>query len=202
MRTKPLAKNPTAPQEPEKPLSSSSSTASSLAAAAVVCVAGVAGSCTSSEPALRPGPPARQECPPGAVESMRKEFGINARGYDRMLDVFAMPGYDLPTVKMSYEDSVPITEGRYEVRHISNRGPPKVGLPKKSVLVGDFFIRDRLYARFNEVRLPDGRRLPFCAELINPEPPFDVGVPFKPDSKPGAWKVPALVYVGSSDVTY
>jgi serine/threonine protein kinase len=202
MRTKPLAKNPTAPREPEKPLSSSSSVASALAAAAAVCVAGVAGSCTSSDPAVRPGPPARQECPPGAVETMRKEFGINARGYDRMLDVFAMPGYDVPIVKMNYQDTVPIMEGRHEVRFVSHRGPPKVGLPKKSVLVGDFFVRDRLYARFNEVRLPDGRRLPFCAELINPSPPFDAGVPFEPGSKPGAWKVQALVYVGSSDLTY
>jgi hypothetical protein len=134
---------------------------------------------------------------------MHKEFGIHyTTGYARMLDVFAMPGYDVPIVKMNYQDSVPITEGRHEVRFVSHRGPPKKGLPKKSVLVGDFFIRDRIYARFNEVRLPDGRRLPFCAELINPSPPFDVGVPFAPDSKPGDWKVRALVYVGSSDLTY
>lgn len=203
MRTKPLAKNPTAPREPEKPLNTGSRVASPLAAAAAACVAGMAGSCTSSEPAVRPGPPARQECPPGAVETMRKEFGIHwTTGYARMLDEFAMPGYDVPMVKMRPQDTVPITEGRHEVRYILHRGPPKKGLPKKSVLVGDFFIRDKLYARFNEVRLPDGRRLPFCAELVNPDPPFDVGVPFAPGSKPGTWTVPALVYVQSSDLTY
>jgi hypothetical protein len=133
---------------------------------------------------------------------MRKEFGINTARYEAMLDEFAMPGYDVPLVKMRDGDTVPITEGRHEVRYVNHRGPAGVGLPKKSVLVGDFFIRDKLYARFNEVRLPNGRRLPFCAELYNPDPPFDVGVPFAPGSKPGAWMVPALVYVRSSDLTY
>ncbi len=204
MRTNPLAKKPpTSPREPEKPPSSSPSVASSLAAAAAACVVGMAG-CTSSEPAVRPGPPEPQECPPGAVETMRKEFGISAGwGVDRMMDTFVMPGYDVPAIKMNSVDTVPITEGRHQVRHLITRAPPgKNTLPKKSVLVGDFFIRDRVYARFNEVRLPDGRRLPFCGQLINPSPPYDVGVPFAPDSKPGAWKVRALVYVVSADVTY
>lgn len=202
MRTKPLAKNPTTPQQPEKPPRPGPSVASALAAAAAVCVAGVTGSCTSSEPAVRPGPPERQLCPPGAVESMRKEFGINSRGYARMVNLFSMPGFDMSMVKFGSVDSVPITEGRHEVRLVTHRGPAGVGLPKKSVLVGDFFIRDKLYARFNEVRLPDGRRLPFCAELLEPDPPWDVGIPFAPDSKPGAWKVEALVAVGSSEVDY
>jgi serine/threonine protein kinase len=204
MRTKPLAKNPPAPREPEKPLPSGSRVASPLAAAAAACVAGLAGSCTASEPAVRPGPPERQECPPGAVETMRKEFGIHwTTGYAAMLDVFSMPGYDVPMVEMRPEHTVTVTEGRHEVRYYLHRGPPGKGVPKKSVLVGDFFIRDKLYARFNEVRLPNGQRLPFCAELINPDPPFDVGVPFAPGSKPGAWTVPALVYVQTTlDLTY
>jgi hypothetical protein len=205
MRTKPLAKNPPAPREPEKPQSPGSSRASSLAAAAAACVVGIAGgSCTSSEPAVRPGPPERQLCPPGSVETMREEFGINSEqyGYAHMADLFAMPGYDVPTpAKMKFEHSVPITEGRHEVRLVSLQGPKGVGLPKKSVLVGDFFIRDRLYARFNEARLPDGRRLPFCGELIDPGS-YKRGVALIPDSKPGTWRVRALVGVGSSDVTY
>jgi eukaryotic-like serine/threonine-protein kinase len=203
MRTKPLAKNPTAPREPEKPLNSGSRVAPSLAAAATLCVAGVAGSCTPSESTVRPGPPEPQQCPQVALDTMRKEFGIHySTGYARMLDVFAMPGYDVPTVKMNYQDAVTVTEGRQEVRLISHRGPPKKGLPKKSVLVGDFFIRDRLYARFNEVVLPDGTRLPFCAELVDPMPPYNLGLPFEPGSKPGAWTVRGLAYVYSSDLTY
>jgi len=134
---------------------------------------------------------------------MRKEFGIHwTTGYGQMLDIFAMPGYDLPPVKMRAGDTIPVTEGRHEVRFMVHRGPAGKGLPKKSVLVGDFFIRDKLYARFNEVRLPNGQRLPFCAELVNPAPPFDVGVPFAPGSKPGAWTVPGLVYVQTSYLTY
>jgi serine/threonine-protein kinase len=201
MRTKPLAKNPTPPQEPEKPARSGSNVASSLAAAAVVCVAGMAG-CTSSEPAVRRGPPESQLCPPGSVESMRQEFNINARpyGHARMIDIFALPGYDVPAIPR-FEDTVPITAGRHEVRWIGKRSRKGVGVPKKSVLVGDFFIGDKLYARFNEVRLPDGRRLPFCGELLDPRTE-EVGIPFEPGSKPGAWRVRALVYVGSADVSF
>jgi serine/threonine-protein kinase len=202
MRTKPLAKNPTPPQEPEQPARSGSSVASSLAAAAVVCVAGMAG-CTSSEPAVRPGPPVSQLCPPGSLESMRQEFNAYSipHGYGPLLAIFAMPGYDVPALP-NFVDTVPVTEGRHELRLVTNLGPRDVRLPKKSVLVGDFFIRDKLYARFNEVRLPDGRRLLFCGELLDPLAPHAVGVPFAPDSKPGAWRVPALVYVESADVSY
>jgi hypothetical protein len=59
------------------------------------------------------------------------------------------------------------------------------------VLVGDFFIRDKLYARFVEARLPDGRRVPFCGELYGSESE-DVGADFLPGSQPGAPRVGAL----------
>jgi hypothetical protein len=134
---------------------------------------------------------------------MREQFNIHSKqyGYARMVDLFALPGYDKPAVKADFEEPVPITEGRHEVRLVANQSRKGVGLPKKSVLVGDFFIRDRLYARFNEVRLPDGRRLPFCAELLDPVT-YQEGVALVPGSKPGTWKARALVFVGSSDVSY
>ncbi|HYI02548.1 serine/threonine protein kinase [Hyalangium sp.] len=196
MRTKPLAKNPTAPQAPEKLRSPSPSVANPLA---MVAACALVGSCASSEPVMRLGPPPPQRCPPTSVEVMAKEFGIGTREFERMVTPFVMPGAG---AKPRYEDSVPITEGRHAVRmYFGSSGPRGKGLPKKSVLVGDFIIRDKLYARFVEAELPDGRRFPFCGELLDPDT-REVGAAFRPGSKQGEMMVGAILYVGSSDTDH
>jgi serine/threonine-protein kinase len=199
MRTKPPAKNPVA--KPEKPRSQGTGTVRPIASAVAACV--LAGSCATSDSAVRSVPLPREQCPPNAVEAMHKEFGISTQKYPRMSDYFAMPGSaDDLTLDDNNNAPVSITEGRYEVRLYEHVGKRNLGIPKKAALVGDFFIRDRLYARFFEVRMPDGRRLPFCAELRNPDSPFDRGVPYQPDTQPGAVRVPSVVYVWSRQDTH
>ncbi len=181
MRTKPPAKNPTAPKEPEKPRSPGSSVASPLAGVVAACA--LAGGCAASEPAVRTGPPPHVQCPAGAVEAMRKEFHIGLgynEGFHGYYDQVRLPGWKKG---MDHEDPVVMTEGRHEVvAYLLDRVD---GIQPGTVLVGDFFVRDRLYARFIEARLPNGRRVPFCGELhalIGGE----LGAPFLPGSKPGA----------------
>jgi serine/threonine protein kinase len=195
MRTKPLVKNPTAPQVPEKLRSPSPSVANPLA---MVAACALVGGCASTEPVMRLGPPPPQLCPPTSVEVMKKEFGIGDLG-TRMVTPFILPG---ASEDPKWKDSVTITEGRHEVRmYYGSSGPRGKGLPKKSVLVGDFIIQDKLYARFVEVRLPDGRRLPFCGELLDGST-REVGATFRPGSKQGEMKVGAILFVGSSDTEH
>jgi serine/threonine protein kinase len=181
MRTKPPAKNPTAPQEPEKPRSLGSSVASPLAGVFAACV--LTGGCAASEPAVLPGPPPSVQCPAGAVEAMRKEFHIGIgynEGYHGYYDQVRLPGWKKG---MDHEDPIVMTEGRHEVvAYLLDR---EDGIQPGTVLVGDFFVRDRLYARFIEARLPNGRRVPFCGEL-HALIGGALGAPFLPGSKPGA----------------
>ncbi|WP_224371454.1 serine/threonine protein kinase [Hyalangium versicolor] len=180
MRTKPPAKNPSAPPEPEKPRSPGSGTVSPLAGVVAACA--LVGGCASSDAAVRLGPPPRQLCPPGAEEAMKERFGLgDALGwYERV----RMPGWKKG---MTDEEPVIVTEGRHEVVAYRRSAAPKV--PPGLVLVGDFIIADKLYARFVEARLPNGERIPFCAELDTERGSW--GVPFLPGSKPGAMMVGA-----------
>jgi hypothetical protein len=82
---------------------------------------------------------------------------------------------------------VPITEGRHEVL-IFESTIPGDGYPDGTRLVGEFFLRDKLYAHFTEAVLPDGRRLPFCGSLDSTSDAGD-GVPFAPGPKSGPRKV-------------
>ncbi|WP_224240581.1 serine/threonine protein kinase [Hyalangium gracile] len=182
MRTKPPAKPSPVPPEPEKPRSSGSSTAGPLAVAAACAIVG---GCTATEPAVRPGPPPRQLCPPGAVEAMAEKFHIGRFPLRGWYEQFRMPG---ATKDMEWEDSVVAPEGRHEITLLVGQREP---IPKGLVLVGDFFIRDRVYARFVEARLPNGERVPFCGQLEDLIG-NDLGAPFLPGSEPGAPKVRAI----------
>ncbi|MFL5347499.1 MAG: serine/threonine protein kinase [Hyalangium sp.] len=188
MRTKPPAKNPSPRPEPEKPRSPGSSVASPLAGVVAACV--LTGGCAASEPLVRSGPPPLQQCPPGAKEAI-ESLGLESMDSLSVL----MPG--APPKHARYEDEVVATEGRHEVTvRLLKRGDDVL---YGSVVVGDFFLTDRLYARFVELRLPDGRRYPWCGYLVAPKDGKKLGAPFLPDSKPGAMKIGAIQEVEISE---
>jgi len=194
MRHLPLDQTPTAPPPPEKLRSPGSSGSNALAGVVAACA--LAGGCATSDSAVRVGPPPRQLCPPGAVESMREAFGgAHPDFFPAELQVF-LPGATLTTA----DEEVTVTEGRHEVLMYGGR-PWGTGYPSRTRLVGDFFIRDRLYARFVEARLPDGRRVPFCGYLKQAQDPRE-GVPFAPGSKPGALKVQVFQLVEYATVEH
>ncbi|MBN1208281.1 MAG: protein kinase [Myxococcaceae bacterium] len=179
---KPRVKSPDAPRAPEKPRPSGAGTARKLVGMATVCT--LATGCAASEPTVRRGPPPPQQCPPGAVEAMKK-LGILEPTHNNIW----LPGYSPnPPARLmvdSRKTRIPVREGRQEVvlsLHIWHK------IPNGTVLVGDFIFGDKLYARFVEARTPNGERYPFCAFLRDWET-NEVGIPFLPESKPGAMLV-------------
>jgi hypothetical protein len=187
MRTRPPATNTPVPPEPEKPRRSGPSTVSPLVGMVTACA--LAGGCATSEPVVRQGPPPLQQCPPGSDEAMEKELGIDGP----TLNSVWMPG---ASKDAGYYDPVVVTEGRHEVLVRLKKWGNKV--PKGSAVVGDFYLRDRLYGRFVELRLPDGRRFPFCGYLVAPKDGANTGAPFLPGSTPGSQKVGAIQEVVTS----
>lgn len=146
----------------------------------VVTACTVAVGCAGPDAAMRLGPPPDQVCTPEAIASMR-EVLRDARLRTGVLVL--MPGLNLDMD--SFPPSVLVTEGRHEL--VLGQGAID-GYPDDTLFVGEFMLRDMLYAHFTEAVLPDGRRLPFCGFLDTERVPGH-GVPFSPDSKPGAWRV-------------
>ncbi|OJT21656.1 hypothetical protein BO221_28040 [Archangium sp. Cb G35] len=123
------------------------------------CVAGSPG-CVSG-PQSRPPPPA--ECPPGAAAT-HKYFGM-VGGHGA-----AFPPFDKIGVH-------PVREGPITTENIGDWGT----LPDRALFTGRvFFGKDRVYARFTQVRLLTGEVLPICLEMVRNA---DLGLPKEPGSK-------------------
>ncbi len=177
------AKNPPAPQVQETARDGGSSAAAAIVGTAIACT--LATGCATTPP-VPIGPPPKQPCPPGAEKVIRETLGI--KGYT--LDEVYLPGY-FKGEDWDDDDFVFVTEGRNAVTTHQYRWTQ---VPEGTKIIGEFFIRDRLYGRFTEVELPDGTRLPFCGYLAS-WIGHEEGVPFLPGSKPGAMKVFPLAFV-------
>lgn len=108
---------------------------------------------------------------------------------NHIFEIGLMPGHTIAD-----DEAIPaiVTEGRTEIRTGGRHRWRDV--PVGTALIGEFFFRDRLYGRFTELRLPDGQRFAFCGVLID-DPSAKVGLPWWPDSQPGAMKVPFRAWV-------
>ncbi|MDY7231281.1 serine/threonine protein kinase [Hyalangium rubrum] len=187
MRPKAPAKHSEPPQapEPEQPRGSGASPPSKFAGALAACI--LTGSCASTDPVVRPDGALSQLCPPGAAEAMRRDLGIS----EPVLHEVAMPGNHKGEFWEEGEFWL-VREGRHEVTTFEQLRWKK--MPVGTAIIGDFFIGDRLYARFTEVRFPDGRRFPFCGHLVGRDD-GETGQPFLKGSKDGAMKVLPVSYV-------
>jgi eukaryotic-like serine/threonine-protein kinase len=117
------------------------------ALAALLCV-GTA--CAAPQLARSEPPP--EECPPGALQAMTEQLGIRLGRTEAVSFEPFDAGMSRP---------IPVQEGYIEARLIGPLG----GMPRHSMLDGRFvFGEQRVYARFTEVRLPDGQRVPICIE--------------------------------------
>jgi serine/threonine protein kinase len=190
MRPSPLDQPPNTPPPPAKPRSPGSSSSSALTGMVAACA--LAGGCATADPAVRVGPPPPQQCPPGAEESMKAALGTLRRAELQVL----LPG---ATVFNTQQDLI-VTEGRQEAV-IFLTSLPGEGYPAQTRLIGDFYVRDKLYARFFAARLPNGALLPFCGYLAQYND-LGEGVSFLPSSKPGAMKVYAIQLVGYMTLDY
>lgn len=148
-----------------------------LAGVATACTVVVG--CAGTDPALREGPPPRQVCPPETVALMSE---LLDHEWMRYAVGITLPGIGPDTSPIPEE--VPVLAGRQEAL-VAEEGS---GLPQGTRLVGEFLVRDRLYAQFSEAVLPDGRRVPFCGFLDDDSTPGP-GVPFLPGLKSGQRRV-------------
>jgi eukaryotic-like serine/threonine-protein kinase len=124
--------------------------------------------CTSGHQAVRQVPPP-EECPPGAIETMR-ELDINV-GDKRRFVVFEPQLNHYPAL-------VTVKEGDITVGW---PGPFK-GLPFRTVISGRLFKgEERFYGRLTVAHLPDERTLPVCMELFDDED-GKRGIKFRPES--------------------
>jgi len=112
-------------------------------------------------------------------------------------ELSVIPGATFFTLQ---EDLI-VKEGPQQEVVIIKGRPWGKGYPNNTRLIGDFYIRDKLYARFSAARLPDGTLLPFCGYLAQYNDPGE-GVSFLPGSKPGAMKVEPLQLVGYMTLEY
>lgn len=151
----------------------------SRALTGVMAACTVAVGCASTDAVVRLGPPPLPQCSPEAVASM-EEMLRNDPWADRTR-VLLTSEVDISPLNMA------VAEGPREVYVWGARKPGR-SYPSDTRFVGQGFIRDRFYVRFTEAVLPDGRRLPFCGLLVEEDSAND-GLPFTPDSRPGAMKV-------------
>ena len=108
-----------------------------------------------------------------------------------------LPGATIFTL----QQEVTVTEGTQQEVVVYIGRPWGKGYPQNTRLIGDFYLRDKLYARFSAARLPDGTLLPFCGYLAQWNDPGE-GVSFSPSSKPGAMKVLPSQLVGYMTLGY
>ena len=107
--------------------------------------------CAPSSPLLRP-PPAPEDCPPGAVETMEREFGITVN--------------DTAELSLLTFNEIPRWI-RVEEGHAYAMLPGGMGrLPGGSQLKGRYyFANGRVYARFTKAMIPTGAVYPACIVL-------------------------------------
>jgi hypothetical protein len=140
--------NPPAKEQPSKPKSPAAS-GPNLVKVLPLCV----GIACAHPKELHPVP-LSEECPPGAVQTMR-ELGIKV-------------GDELDPVAVDFPQD---TEGRClsTVKEgwttvVMQR--PFGDLPHLTELSGRFFFGERVYGRFSAARMPNNRTIPVCMELM------------------------------------
>ncbi len=169
--------SPTASEKGSSPVSTLSNSRPVLAVAVWLCANFTMG-CSAAQ--VRPLP---EDCPPAAVQSMEELNLLNQESYRAIIDI-NQPGK--PEQDGVYQEGKVV--GRV-VRH-SWTG---THLPEGTLLYGQLWTegltkygQEAVLGRYNEVLLPDGRRLPVCFVLGD-----QTGLITKnPGSKPGAARLP------------
>lgn len=133
---------PHAPPKPRAPKSMAHAVRTAAVCTGLAC---------ASSPQLRPPPPAPEECPPGAVEAMRK-LGI-WDGQDGAV-------YFIENAES--ERVITVREQRVRVQVGASFGALNNG-----TLEGRLLLGDRVYGRFTEGYAKGGKeRFPVCIELV------------------------------------
>jgi serine/threonine-protein kinase len=149
----PVKNTNTAPrlQAPEKKPQTPGARAANLVKTAAAC-AGLA--CASTPPVVEQPLPPAEECPPGAVETMRKlKFRI---GSETVADF---------TTDDSFGQPITVREGRALIQTITSAH--YFDLPNRSKMSGQIFIgKTRVYGRFTALRLNE-EQYPVCFELYD-----------------------------------
>ncbi|MFL5351906.1 serine/threonine protein kinase [Archangium sp.] len=115
------------------------------------------GAACASGPQVRPPPPPA-ECPPGAAEAMDK------------LEIHGWHGGLFPPLHGGVQP-VPAQEGPVTAETIGPWGE----IPDHTVFSGHMYLgTNRVYARFTQATLPNGKVFPVCLEMYENQ---DVGVP-------------------------
>lgn len=127
-----------------------------MGAATALCM-GISCSSAPVRPTWPPPPPP-QDCPPGAVKTMEREFGIRLPESDAF-------------------GRFPQTRGDPKILSV-REGPvtfvltyPYRRLPSGTELSGQLYFSDRIYGRLTSARTPQGRRYPVCMELLDSDGP-------------------------------
>jgi len=127
-----------------------------VGAATAICM-GLSCSSAPVRPAWPPPPPPA-DCPPGAVQTMEKEFGI------RLPESVAYGHFWGETGKPRY---ISVREGPASFRLTV----PYRKLPAGTELSGQLYFSDRIYGRITSARTPQGQRYPVCMELLDTDNP-------------------------------
>nr|WP_225937902.1 protein kinase [Myxococcus sp. RHSTA-1-4] len=140
-------------------------------ATAVACIA----TACAGGPQVRTGPP-EMPCPEERLPIMR-ELGLAP---PRLISSIQ----DLSLLADRNKAPIPVPpDGPVTVHVIQDI--PHVDIPKGSVFHGELFRgKDRVYAWVTELVMPDGRRLPICANLVEDPNRETLGVPFAKGSTP------------------
>jgi serine/threonine-protein kinase len=101
-----------------------------------------------------PPPPAPEECPEGAVLTMRKELGITVPGKASLATFLGADGQPV---------FVNVREGPVSFLMRGALGK----LPSGTELHGRLYFSERIYGRITEARTPKGATYPVCMEVLN-----------------------------------
>ncbi len=150
----------------------------------LLCVGATAAACAGAP--VRPQP-ARQPCPPGAVEVMSGRFGIPI-GQDS--PGLFLPGFDL--FAGGKARPIPVREGPVTLY----LGAPWGKLPDDTYLSGQLIIGpERVYGRITEARLPGGEMVPVCFAMVPQDSDERQGLPIEDTGGPGTVQVFPFVQV-------
>jgi eukaryotic-like serine/threonine-protein kinase len=169
---------PGSPQPEQRPSPPQTASSDAWKRALLICLVQGGTACAGAQPQPQRGP-----CPPEALASMKSLRIESYDGREAWLDVTKPRSNDLD----NFADGLVISSF---VRDFGD-------LPKGSVLYGRLWVtgngtdnkgRKQIFGRWDKAKLPDGREVPVCFNLMNPDGTYESEV-----GPPGYGRLPRRV---------
>jgi serine/threonine-protein kinase len=153
-----------------------------------LAVACTAAACASGR-GTRMEPP-QADCPPGSMEVMERLYSSPPKVMGGNDQIALIPGPVPGPIPVPPDGPITV----YVRRNIDHR------IPKGSRLYGRLFLgKERVFGWITELELPNGERLPICANIVNEADRKWLGSPLLEDSTPEKPMMESGIFLATTD---